>query len=67
MNAAYDEQEISKRPLPVIQWSKKESVSIREMLAPILPNTAEWLHKHDFEMKTFIIDSKGEESPAEAI
>lgn len=34
MNAAYDENEISKRPFPAIQWSKKESVSIRESFLP---------------------------------
>lgn len=66
MNAAYDEQEIAKKPLLAIQWSKKESVSIRERLAPILSNIAEWLHKHDFEMKTFRTNSEGEGFEVEA-
>lgn len=54
------------RPLPTIQWSRKESVSIRERLAPILANTTEWLHKHDFEMKTFTTDYEGEKYGAKA-
>lgn len=66
MNAVYDEQEISKKPLPAIQWSRKESTSTRERLAPILSDTVEWLHKHGFEMKCLRTDSEGEESEAEA-
>lgn len=39
---------------------------MRERLKPILANTVEWLHKHGYEMKSFITDLKGEESEAEA-
>lgn len=52
--------------MPIIQWSKKESFSIMERLAPIFSNTTERLHKHKFEMKTFRIDFEGEEFEAEA-
>lgn len=42
INSAYEEEEIANKPLPLVQWSKKEIISIREILAPILHNTSEW-------------------------
>lgn len=48
LDSAYHEKEIAHKSLPLIQWSKKENISIWKRLAPILYNTSEWLQRHGF-------------------
>lgn len=60
VDPAYVGKKIADIPLPPIQWSQKEMISIRERFQPTLANTNIWLEKRGIELKFFKIGSEEE-------
>lgn len=54
----YEAKKIGSAPLPLIQWSQKEVVSIKTRFQKILANTNMWLASKGIQLEEFTIGSK---------
>lgn len=53
LDPLYENNEVSSTPLPLIKWSQKECIFIRERFQSILKNTNIWLYLHGVPLKLF--------------